>query len=143
MLQVGAEALGAKALGMKRYLLRLRVLRALVPSQQSQSAQTQMFLSQAFLAQGQSGQSPSSKGRVSMYLSQAWQALDLSERLLLPAARLLLLLGILALERLVQLRSRVRQMFLSLECKVTQMLETLPFQQMQTYLSRVFRERER
>jgi hypothetical protein len=143
MLQVGAEALGAKALGMKQYLLKLRVLQALVPSQQSQSAQTQMSLSQAFLAQGQSGQSPSSKGRVSMYLSQAWQALDLSERLLLPAMRIFLLLGTQALERLARLRSQVRQTFHQMAWR--QQAESLMFQfrQMRTYLSRVFRVRER
>jgi hypothetical protein len=89
----GAEALGAKALGMKQYLLKLRVLRALARLRLSRSAQTQMPLSQAFQEQGQSGQSQSSKGRVLTYLSRAWRALDLSERLLYPLMRMLAVTG--------------------------------------------------
>jgi len=139
----GAEALGAKALGMKQSLLKSRVLQALVPSQQSQSAQTQMFLSQAFLAQGQSGQSPSSKGLVLMYLSQAWQALDLRERLLYPLMRTSVLLVFLALDPLARLQSRARQMFLSLESKELVKSAQYRLQALQTFLSQVFQRQER
>jgi hypothetical protein len=102
-----------------------------------------MSLSQAFQEQGQSGQSQSFRERVLTYLSQAWRALDLPERLLYPLMRMLLLLGMLGLEQLARLQSRARQMFLSLESKVTPTLGTLPLQQMQTFLSRVFQRQER
>tara|TARA_S200002703_G_scaffold58967_1_gene51185 strand:- start:4 stop:306 length:303 start_codon:yes stop_codon:yes gene_type:complete len=76
-------------------------------------------------------------------LSRAWRALDLSERLLLPAARMLLLLGMLGLERLVRLRSLVQQMFLSLESKLLVKSAQYRLQALQMFLSRVFRRQER
>jgi len=108
-----------------------------------QSQPVQLPLSQAFLAQGQSGQSQSSKERVSLYPLQVWQALDLSERLLLPAARMLLLLGMLGLERLVRLRSRVRQLPQSLALKARGVLDQLRLQVLRLWFLQAWQLQER
>jgi hypothetical protein len=95
ILPAGAEVRGAMAHGVSQVQSQLQAFLERVRLGRLQSQPVQLPLSQAFLAQGQSGQSQSSKERVSLYPLQVWQALDLSERLLYPLMRMLVLPALL------------------------------------------------